>query len=555
MVSFATSKVLSALLVAYALPSASAGTLRSSAGRIRPDATTVRSAAMDSLPGYGKLFKSLAEQPMVALQDLMEMQAAMDAEMQTKKEDVNALAESFEALVDQAHQMSMGPSPSPSVSPHPSGTPTESPIGQPSAFASAAPSKENTTPTPTTAPSLAPSSSPSVGDTEMPSAGPSVSVAPPFSSPTLGETGVPTSRPTRAPSSSPTLVPNRAPSSAPTRDPTTQPTIRPTDFPSAFPSTKPSGGASTLPLEFEPTQSPTIEGCGISSNERITRILAILDDAADPTAIRNNIVPQGKATTWLLAQDERKVCPDDPKILQRWALAVVYFSTGGDDWLQCSGSPSATDACGSVAPFLGKERFLSTSNECEWAGISCITGCVTEVEFEKNNLAGTIPTEIALLNDLAIWGMEQGNLTSTIPTEIGLMTNLIFLDFDFNALTGSLTSELLSLSSLTQLDLNNNQLTGSIDGIGVFPDMEFLQLHDNFFTGTVPEAVGSFSNLAAFTLHETDIGGVMPPSVCDLLITEGRGGVLGSLIADCSQRDNFTDPDIECDCCTDCRST
>jgi len=99
--------------------------------------------------------------------------------------------------------------------------------------------------------------------------------------------------------------------------------------------------------------------------------------------------------------------------------------------------------------------------------------------------------------------------------------------------------------------LNNNQFTGSINGIGVFPDMEFLQLHDNFFTGTVPEAVGNFSKLAAFTLHETEITGVMPDSVCDLRLSEGNGGVLASLIADCAP----PNPDINCTCCTDCRDT
>jgi Leucine-rich repeat (LRR) protein len=87
------------------------------------------------------------------------------------------------------------------------------------------------------------------------------------------------------------------------------------------------------------------------------------------------------------------------------------------------------------------------------------------------------------LTDLAIWGMERGGLTSTIPTEIGLLTNLIFLDLDFNDLSGSLfTPELLSLSSLTQLDVNNTRLGGSVSGIGVFPKMEFLQLHANLFS-------------------------------------------------------------------------
>ena len=132
----------------------------------------------------------------------------------------------------------------------------------------------------------------------------------------------------------------------------------------------------------------------------------------------------------------------------------------------------------------------------------------------------------------------------------GLLTNLIFIDLDFNKLTGSLTSELLSLSSLTQLDINDNQMTGSISGIGVFPSMEFLQLHNNSFTGTVPNAVGAYTNLEAFTLHESNITGRMPPSVCGLLRnTSVIGGVLDSLIADCGG----LDPDIVCDCCTDCR--
>lgn len=157
---------------------------------------------------------------------------------------------------------------------------------------------------------------------------------------------------------------------------------------------------------------------------------------------------------------------------------------------------------------------------------------------------------MGLLQELQVWGMERGGLVGTIPTEVGKLSKLIFLDLDFNALTGTLTPELLSLSSLTQLDLNNNKLSGSINGIGVFPFLEFLQIHSNDFTGTVPESVGLSSNLAVFTLHDSFISGTMPASVCDLVVSAGMGGVLTSLIADCSN----PAPDIICTCCTDCRS-
>ena len=86
-------------------------------------------------------------------------------------------------------------------------------------------------------------------------------------------------------------------------------------------------------------------------------------------------------------------------------------------------------------------------------------------------------TEMALLTDLAVWGMEQGGLTSTIPTEVGTMTNLVFMDFDFNALTGSLPPELFLLTNLNQLDLNNNQLTGNVQGLEALTNLRFMQLH------------------------------------------------------------------------------
>ena len=84
---------------------------------------------------------------------------------------------------------------------------------------------------------------------------------------------------------------------------------------------------------------------------------------------------------------------------------------------------------------------------------------------------------MALLTDLAVWGMEQGGLSSTIPTEVGTMTNLVFMDFDFNALTGPLPTELYLLTNLNQLDLNDNQLTGNVDGLGALSNLQFMQLH------------------------------------------------------------------------------
>jgi hypothetical protein len=126
---------------------------------------------------------------------------------------------------------------------------------------------------------------------------------------------------------------------------------------------------------------PTYE-CGIPPEERSTQILAVLDTVADPIFLRDPSTIQGKAANWLIGEDELLVCPDDEKLIQRFALAVIYFATNGDAWLQCSANPLATDFCGLEDPFIGASRFLSAENECEWAGITCDAQlCVTEVEF------------------------------------------------------------------------------------------------------------------------------------------------------------------------------
>lgn len=242
---------------------------------------------------------------------------------------------------------------------------------------SMAPTAAVVTVVPTPAPTLIPTP---MQSSPAPSSGGSVvdTVAP-----TVPVTGSPTAAPTvsAAPSTSPTIAPtfpitaNPTISPAPTTPPTAAPTV------SAAPST-----------------SPTLPECGITPEERRAGILGILDQVADSNLIRDDSTPQGQATEWLISDDARRLCPDELKIVQRWVLAVMYFSTGGDSWFQCFDGDLD---CGDFLPFVGDDAFLSSSNECVWAGISCnADACVTEIEFEENNLAGTIPTELGLLDEL-----------------------------------------------------------------------------------------------------------------------------------------------------------
>ena len=59
--------------------------------------------------------------------------------------------------------------------------------------------------------------------------------------------------------------------------------------------------------------------------------------------------------------------PCDKDIAQRYGLITMYYSTKGDDW---------TDNAG----------WLGEQNECQWLGITCSGGKVTDLELGKSML-------------------------------------------------------------------------------------------------------------------------------------------------------------------------
>jgi hypothetical protein len=113
----------------------------------------------------------------------------------------------------------------------------------------------------------------------------------------------------------------------------------------------------------------------MSPSERKNDIFAILDTVSDPNLLRNEISTRGRAAKWLVEQDAFYLCPSDTKLIQRYVLALFYFSTNGDYWLQCSSTNEFND-CGVQTPFQGAFRYLSNKHECDWAGIDCNGTCI-----------------------------------------------------------------------------------------------------------------------------------------------------------------------------------
>jgi len=105
--------------------------------------------------------------------------------------------------------------------------------------------------------------------------------------------------------------------------------------------------------------------------------------------------------------------------------------------------------------------------------------------------------------DAVFLGFYRNELSGTIPTELGLLTNLANLDLDSNSLSGAIPSELSTITNVEYLYANNNLLKGTIPSqLGALTKLQSLILSNNTLTGTVPREVCNlgFGNLQVLTV-------------------------------------------------------
>lgn len=102
--------------------------------------------------------------------------------------------------------------------------------------------------------------------------------------------------------------------------------------------------------------------------------------------------PQYEAFEWV-ANDPDYMNLSVQRIVQRWAMAVFYFSTNGESWDE-------------NATIQAENAWLSDSHECHWYAASDEENkCnddeeIIEIHLSNTGLAGTIPPEIFLLESL-----------------------------------------------------------------------------------------------------------------------------------------------------------
>jgi hypothetical protein len=110
-----------------------------------------------------------------------------------------------------------------------------------------------------------------------------------------------------------------------------------------------------------PTASPTstIFAELLSS---IDQLYSDTDNDLYVEAMSDEQSPQYRAAVWTADNAPEGIDGGDPRMISRYALAALYFSTNGDDWVVCG---RGSNDC------AAEMKWLSAEDECGWYGVEC----------------------------------------------------------------------------------------------------------------------------------------------------------------------------------------
>ncbi|CAK9218041.1 unnamed protein product [Sphagnum troendelagicum] len=155
---------------------------------------------------------------------------------------------------------------------------------------------------------------------------------------------------------------------------------------------------------------------------------------------------------------------------------------------------------------MGGDKNCSDPCSCGWEGVIC-------VKLEQPPVPpGSCTVYTTMLIGLELIGLGlQGHLSGAI----GNLTNLQILTITGNpGLTGNLPPEIGSLTNLTVLDLHDNGFTGVIPNLAQLTNLEVLSLNGNAFSGSIePVFQGLNTNVNPFArvdLSSNQLTGCIP---------------------------------------------
>jgi hypothetical protein len=397
----------------------------------------------------------------------------------------------------------------------PWGIEIEAVMSMPLTFAPSPGLPATTPPTAFLEPSLAPTS-------RVPSHRPTTA------SPTRAETASPTDVPTDSPSMTETLSPTQLPIATPSQAPITKSTMNPTSRPSELPRAVPTASPVVSRTPRPTTSRPTMD---------ISRLRSLIESKYPIGGVRFNIDNPGfyqtMAFSWLKEDQQAAPLDDDRRIIQRYALACIYYATNGV-------GNDITDGLfgpGNVRSWINETGWLTEDSECTWFGVDLCSDDDTVLSFVMvaNQMSGVLPSETGFLSNLQTLVVSGNFINNVGPVGhdwLAELSHLKVLDYSENGFFfDGIPMSLYELTSLEIYDCSRNYYFGEIQTFDFPPSLQVVRVADNDFAGSLSWMSRLPSLIEVDVSNNAEIVGPLPDTFNARLriFSAGKCAITGSI--------------------------
>ena len=293
---------------------------------------------------------------------------------------------------------------------------------------------------------------------------------------------------------------------------------------------------------FGPCETVCMDRPVLASTQRGQDIVTRLSTVSGMRELADFNSERYQAACWLVNDDLKEYEANDPKLMQRYILAVIYLTTGGPNWEAQLGFMGGKDECvweavkcndeGFVTYlYLGKHRFICqstnshvhrpNSNMCFFAAYNRLQGTLASEIFSlvsldffditKNVFTGTVLPGMSRL-PMKYLDTYENTFTGTLPSDFYNLDGIEYLSVGRNLFSGTMHEEHGDLSKITEFWFQNNFYSGTLpQWLDEITALKQLFLHFNKFTGQIPSYF--MPNLRQLWLWDNQLIGTVPPSI------------------------------------------